>query len=223
LSEDNIRFLVYKCRQPVVVFKPLNDSQHFDHILDAHQSARGVWIYRHFADVANSMIVKWGDAQVNHISHIIAGHFPSPGDAALGERISAENLDILKSFSNATLSPFESAVLIWYLRNSIYFDLHLGARPDVLLCNYEDVVKEPHTQLGRIFDFIGCPFDSEYAAKVHSSSINKKDPPALRPEIVRLCAALQTRLDTAAGHVATHEPSAADPGENDRVSAIHTR
>ena len=49
------------------------------------------------------------------------------------------------------MSDFEGAVLKWYVRNQLFFDLDLATREDVLLAKYEDLVTQPSANFSRAF------------------------------------------------------------------------
>ena len=193
--EAVIRSLIHDSPAPVVVFKPLNDTQHADVLLKIQPNAQAIWMYRHFHDVVNSLVEKWGDAQIEAIRQIAKGTYSGPGSEALGERVSPDSMALVRKMNESGLSPVDAAALIWYLRNVIYYDLNLDADPAVLLCKYEDTATDPERYVGRLFDFVGGVFSSSYVAKVSSASINKCKPPALDPEIAKLCGELLDRID----------------------------
>lgn len=193
--EAVIRSLVHDSPEPIVIFKPLNDTQHVDDLLNIQPNAKAIWMYRHFHDVVNSMVEKWGDVQIEAVRQIANGIYSGPGAEALGECVSPENLVLARKLNKNGLSPVDAAAFIWYLRNIIYYDLNLDADPAVLLCKYEDAVTDPERYIRRLFDFIGGAFSSGYVAKVSSASIDKCAPPALDAEIARLCGELLDRID----------------------------
>lgn len=193
--EAVIRALIDDSPAPIVVFKPLNDSQHTDVLLKSQPNAKAIWMYRHFHDVVNSLVEKWGDAQVESVRHIATGTRSGPGFEALVECVSPEHLALARRLNESGLSAVDAAAFIWYLRNAIYFDLKLDTDPAVLLCKYEDTVTDPERYVRRLFDFVGGPFSSDYVAKVSSASVNKSAPPAMGAEIAQLCGELLDRMD----------------------------
>ena len=46
------------------------------------------------------------------------------------------NLEIIRRFDYDRMTPESAAVLFWFVRNSLYFDLALDRRPDVALASY---------------------------------------------------------------------------------------
>lgn len=195
LPKGNIRYLIYRSPSPIVVFKPLNDTQQIDHILEAHPNSRAIWIFRNYYDVSNSMVKKWGETQKAHIHQIATGRYSGPGAKALGERISPENKRLAKKLDDSDLSAYEAAAFIWFIRNSVFFDHRLERYNNLLVCKYEDMVINPENQFRRIFDFIGTNFSLGYIDDIRSSSISKNKQPVLRASLKSMCDGLMNRLD----------------------------
>jgi hypothetical protein len=193
--EAVIRSLIHDSPEPIVVFKPLNDTQYADNLLNIQPNTKAIWMYRHFHDVVNLLVEKWGDAQVEAVRQIADGTYSGPGSEALGERVSQEDLALTRRLNERGLTPVDAAAFIWYLRNIIYYDLNLDTEPAVLLSKYEDTVTDPERYVRRLFDFIGGAFSSRYVAEVSPASINKCAPPTLDAEITRLCSELLDRID----------------------------
>jgi len=197
ISDDAIRKAIAKTPEPIMLFKPLNDSQHADHLLGLHENAKAIWIYRHYRDVVDSAVKKWGDAQRTIMLQVSEGVYTDPGNKAIGERVTPENLKMVRRIMAKGLSSGEGAALLWYLRNSIYFDLGLQTNPRVLLCKYEDLVREPDKQFEALFRFIGAGYSPEYTADVHTSSVKKMNAVTFNQEIEGLCEGMMARLDDA--------------------------
>ena len=194
-SDATLRSVIGNSRESIIVFKPLNDTQNTDKLLQVQPNAKAILIYRHFHDVVNSLIQKWGDAQKEAVHQIATGRYSGPGSEALGERISAENLALAQRLDKRGLSDNDAAAFIWFLRNSLYFDLKLDANSSVLLCNYEEMVTDPDWYFRRVFDFIDAKYSSRYVADVACSSIHKHNPPVMSEEIEKLCEGLMDRLN----------------------------
>ena len=197
ISEDAIREAIAKTPEPIMLFKPLNDSQYADRLLGLHKNAKAIWIYRHYRDVADSAVKIWGDVQRTIMLQVSEGVYTDPGNKAIGERVTSENLKMVKRVTAKGLSSGEGAALLWYLRNSIYFDLGLQDDPRVLLCKYEDLVREPDKQFEALFKFIGAGYSPGYTADVHTSSVKKVSAVTFDQEIERLCEGMMMRLDDA--------------------------
>jgi len=207
ISDDAIRKAIAKTPEPIMLFKPLNDSQHVDRLLGLHENAISIWIYRHYRDVVDSAVKKWGDAQRTILLQVSEGVYTDPGNKAIGERVTSENLKMVRRITAKGLSSGEGAALLWYLRNSIYFDLDLQTNSRVLLCKYEDLVREPDKQFVALFKFIGAGYSPEYTTDVHASSVKKESAVTFGSEIERLCEDMMTRLDDARLSQSVLQPS----------------
>jgi hypothetical protein len=103
--------------------------------------------------------------------------------------------------------------IITRLYGNVDYDLKLDADPAVMLCKYEDTITDPERYVRRLFEFVGGAFSSSYVAKVSSASINKCKPPALDPEIAKLCGDLLERIDASYQRQLRNEPSQTAPAE----------
>lgn len=214
-SEGVIRFLMCTSRREFTVLKPLNDLQHIDTLLNFHPNAKAIWAYREWQGVVNSACHKWGNGWRDIIYAINSGKLTTPGRKIMGERVSGEARSLIERFCAENLTAQDGAALLWYLRNSVFFDLGLQSRPEVAVCKYKYLVSEPALYFKRLFDFIGCRFSSEYIRIVNVSSLDQGGGLAdsVRPEIKSVCEDMIRRLDTV--FLASERPSPAiDGGEN---------
>jgi hypothetical protein len=171
ISEDAVRKAIDKTPEPIILFKPLNDSQYVDRLLGMHENAKAIWLYRHYRDVVDSAIKLWGDAQRTIMHEVSKGVYTDPGSRAVGERVTPENLEMVKRFTAKGLSPGDGAAVV--SRNSIYFDLGLQTNPRVLLGKCEDLVGA-NKRFEAIFKFIGAGYSPKYTADIHASSVKKR-------------------------------------------------
>ncbi|MFZ0470134.1 MAG: sulfotransferase [Thiogranum sp.] len=200
-----IRDVINEEIRPFQVFKPINDSQHTEEILDIHDNALAVWIYREYNDVVNSALAKWAAWQRRIILWICENYDeqetpvdePDKWFAIYKEHMSRDTAQALRGCVGDDISDEEGAALLWFIRNQLYFDQGLEDNARVLLVKYEDMVSRPRIYIKRVFDFAGCAFKDRYVQDVRTTSIAKKDPPALRQSIRDLCDGLQQRLDSA--------------------------
>lgn len=192
-----LRRLIERCPAPVVVFHAIAEAQQADTLLERYPGAKVVWIYRNYADVANSAVRKWGD----HQKDVIRRFRDQEWDRLKwrGERVSRETTERLAQSYSDDLSSQEGAVLFWYLRNHWYFTLRLDTHDRVMLVKYEDLVAEPLVHFARLFAFVGLPFAPSYVSAVHAASVGKDAPPVLREGIRALCDALLAALDARCG------------------------
>jgi len=195
ISKNGLRKTILRTPEPIVIFKPLNDSQYIDRLLEVHPASKAIWVYRDFFDSITSAVDLFGNEYQEIVSEIKKGQFAHPGREAFGERLSKKSVSTIKSFANDNLSPHDAAALIWYLRNWIYFDLNLKNVKNVIICKYENLVLDPSTYFKRIFDFVGADFSASYINEVHSRSVKKNDRIAIQPAIQKLCEEMLDRLN----------------------------
>lgn len=204
-SPDVIQRLVKRSLRPFVAMKALNELQHAKTLLALHGNARGIWIVRDHRDTSESAVRQWGDAQ-KKIALWVAKEFrrdlrEAENDDNKYYRMYAEEMientyDVVKRFAHPEMSSEEGAALLWYMRNKIYFDLGLHRDSRILLCKYEDLVRNPDSQVGNIFAFIGCPFSVEYTRGIFSSSVGKKvEPRSVSSELDAVCRELMSRFE----------------------------
>lgn len=178
---------------PLVVLKPLVETQHIQELLDYFKSSRAIFLYREFRDVASSDLKLFGAK--NGISNIrpIAEDEPCNWRS---EHVSEEVRATVRRWYSPDMNCNDAAALFWYARNRLFFDLELDRRNDVYLCRYEDLTKDPSGMMERIYRFVGWSGDvPDIKAKVHTDSIRKGDGLELSPEVRDLCQALLDRLD----------------------------
>ncbi len=180
-------------RAPLVVLKPLVESQQTDHILTHFPKAKALWMYRHFQDVASSNLTHFGKENgINNLRPIAHGEFSN----WRAERVSENVRSIVKQYWSETMNPFDAATLFWYARNSFFFELGLDKHPRVMMLNYETLVSNPPLAMRRVYAFLGQDFPGEHiVATVKSSSLGKGRSVTVSPEVHKLASDMLARLD----------------------------
>ena len=113
------------------------------------------------------------------------------------ENLSENAWSLYRSLYRPDFSPAAAYTLRWYVRNGLVFDLELDQKEDVLLVNYERLVREPGPEFARIFAFMGCPFDPKLAADIHAESVGKERMPDVPDELQALCRERYLQLEQA--------------------------
>lgn len=188
---DVIRRLVRDSTASHVVFKPTADGNRAGEILAGLPGARAVWIYRAYEDAVNSALEKWH--QHNEYLRLVL-------EEPIAARWRAWNLtpadlDLLRRHYLRRVSDESARALIWYLRNTFYFRCGFHERDDVLLLNYEHLVREPQRYLRLAFEHCGLAFRDRYHDDVKTTSIGRLERPPVDAEIAALCDELKARLD----------------------------
>ncbi|HND31429.1 MAG TPA: glycosyltransferase, partial [Myxococcota bacterium] len=194
-SDAILRTLTRSSPAPSQIFKPICDSHKADRLLERFPDANGLWIYRHYDDVANSARQKWGAHQRDVVAAVATGDLAPWGWRTEG--ISAEVTAEIRRVYRPDLLEDEGALLFWYLRNSFFFALGLDQHPRMLLVKYEELVRDPEHSFPPVFAHVGAPYDPSFLERVHAGSVGRKAPPRASAEIRALCEGLQQRLDAA--------------------------
>jgi len=95
------------------------------------------------------------------------------------------------------MDPASGSALFWFVRNSLFFELKLNERPDVLLVSYDSFVLDPDGNMRAVCEHIGFPWSPHLTAHVAPRAPGNPKPLVLKPEIRRLCNELQDRLAAA--------------------------
>lgn len=189
-----IRRIVEASRHAFVLFKPLCDSHRVVELLDrlgTPSPGKAIWVYRGFEGRVRSSVAKFGDANLRAFQRIAAGQGSGMWQAG---GLGPDRLELIRSFDLGSMDPASASALFWYLRNSLFFDLGLDRRGDVILISYDATVADPERSMRALASFLGIPLRPELAAHVE-----RRTGPGDRVEIdgrIRiLCEELLARLD----------------------------
>lgn len=191
-----VKAAVVRSRQRFVLLKPLCDSHRTPELLDVlttTQPAKALWAYRSALGRARSAVAKFGDANRQILGEIAAGRAANAWQA---QRISPENLELIRTFNYETLDSVSAAALFWYVRNSLYFDLGLDRRDDVLLVSYDHFVADPPAAMNRLAAFLDIEPNSALVAHVAPRALDG-DHGDLEPRVRDVCNELERRLGQA--------------------------
>jgi len=190
-SNDEIRCLLDKNPFPFVAFKPICDSHRAGELLDFFVGTKSVWIFRNYKDVVNSASKKWKDGKKNLIN-LVSGNLELAGWRAGG--LTKEKIQLTKEYYSDNMSSHEAHALMFYLRNSLFFDLKLHERDDMILIRYEDLVSTPEQSFSKIFRFFGCKFKKSFVSGIYLTSIGKNAFPKISRDIENLCESVSQQL-----------------------------
>ena len=194
-----IRDLVARSGQRYVLFKPLCDSHRANELLDAMETpspGRAIWAYRDVDGRVRSSIAKFGSSNLHALQRIAAGEGNGMWQAG---GLTSDDLQLVRRFDLAVMSPESAAALFWFLRNSLYFSLGLDQRADVLLVSYQAMVSGPEAEMRRICDLLSLDYRPQLDAHVDARAAGARGPLPIDPEVRRLCDDLTARLDAAHG------------------------
>jgi len=194
-DDRTIRGIVEGSQHAFVLFKPLCDSHRVADLLDklgTPSAGRAIWAYRAVDGRARSAVGKFGPEGLRALKEVAGGKL----DVWQAGGLSDERLAELRGFDLGSMTPETAAALFWYLRNSLYFDLGLVDREDVLLASYERFVADPQRSMGVICGFLGSSYDDRLVGHVDARSA-AVDHVEIDPAVRERCEDLHARLEAA--------------------------
>jgi hypothetical protein len=160
--------------------------------LDTPTAGRAIWAYRGVDGRVRSALAKFGDTNLRVLAEIAAGGGVGMWQA---ERLSDENRELIGSFDWTSMSPTSAAALFWYVRNSLFFDLGLDRRDDVLLSSYDELVEQPEARTRALASFLGLQWHPDLAAHIDQRNVTRPAPLLdLDPRVRSVCDDLEARL-----------------------------
>jgi hypothetical protein len=192
-----VRDLVVRSRQRFLVLKPLIDSHRVDELLrdlGTPSPGRALWTYRGVDGRVRSALSKFGDQNLQVLRAIAAGR---DGDLWQAQRMPAESRDLIKALDVGQVNVETAAALIWYLRNSLYFELGLDKRDDCKLVSYDRLLEDPDREVRGICGFLDTEFQPAMTAGIARRLANVRGELDIDPEVRRRCRDLERRLDEA--------------------------
>jgi hypothetical protein len=182
-------------RAPLVILKPIVDSQNARQFLNVMPEAKSIWLYRHYRDVASSNLRKFGERNgiddIRPIANNDVNNWRS-------ENVSDHTRSIIQTYFSEDMPPNDAAALFWYARNQLFFEQKLDGNSRVLLVRYSDFVTNPTETMSRIYKYLGRPYPGDHINReVHGLSVGKGKEVVLSPEIEDLCQSQLERLEDA--------------------------
>ncbi len=192
---DEVKKELVKVRAPFILLKPLVESQNLPKLLDYFEGSKALWMYRHYKDVAASNLKVFGKENgIKDIQPIVENEVGNWRT----ENLSTNVRETIINFFSEEMNFYDAAVLFWYARNSLFFDLELDKKSNVLMCNYIDLVRQPRQMLQGIYEHVGRPYPGDkIISEVHSQAIGKGKELQLSKEVEVLAESMLYRLDMA--------------------------
>ena len=180
-------------RASLLVAKPLVESQGATDILEYFPTAKSVWMFRNYADVANSSRKRFSrETAMRNLRPFISEQAEQTFAA---KRASRETEEIVRRHFSEGMSGDDAQILFWYVRNILFFDQRLDTHDRVQLCRYEDFVADPARFMQEVYEFLELTFPgAKMTADVHQRSVRRNVSLDASPDLVSLCDELQARL-----------------------------
>ena len=190
---DKIRNILEESRFPFVCFKPICDSHKIQSLMRDHPDGHFVWIYRDYADVANSYVRKFANPS-RAIRLVCTGQ---SGGGWFQDGVSPQMLRVLDDVFRPEMSDLELACLIWWARNQALLESGLVEADNLTLVKYESLVSHPIPVLQWLFDRIRLPYSQGVTARISPRSIRRHPSPSLDARVKNLCSTSLRSLDDA--------------------------
>jgi hypothetical protein len=191
-----IQQLIDDSHAPIVLFKPILETYRACRLLEQFPDAKIVFAFRHYHDVVNSSLKKFGvQNRINHVNGWIKDDFSEFADL----RPPLETQEYIRACWQPDLSPQSGAALYWLFQNRLFFDLGLADSNSARLVCYEAVVSNPAEQFAALCDFLEVRFEPPMAEGIFDSSIQRDSIPLIDPHIEQECEQLWQRLGRHAG------------------------
>jgi hypothetical protein len=184
-----------RIRAPLLVLKPLVESQHVPALLEELDDSYAIWMYRRAESVTASDLSYFGAENGERNLRLLLSNEPPNWR---GEVVPEATRAVVSRHYRPGMDPHDAAALFWWARTSLFFDLGLDQRPDVRLCSYERLVADPEPSMRSLYDFIGVAYpDGDITRGVHRRSAARGDDLRLSAEVRELCDTLWERLERA--------------------------
>ena len=191
---DVIEKLVDRSYARAAVFKPVITTPHSCEYLNRFPNARLIFVYRHYHDVVNSSLNRFGPAdRLAHVNSWMADNFGKFAPISPPEQTKTA----IRQLWKPTLSPESAAALYWLLHNSLWFDLNLHLNERAMLVSYESLVADAVPKMRAVCDFLNLKFEPEMADDIRSTSVGRDPQPVLDRNIETACEALWQQLQLA--------------------------
>ncbi len=194
-SLSEVKSVIDKDRAPLIVLKPLVETQNSVKLLDYFEDSAALWIYRSYKDTAFSFVRFFGS---DLISDWLRTIIEDKSDVWTSEHVPEKVRKIVLRYFSEEMPPYDAAALFWFVRNSFFFELNLNLHPSVIMTKYEDLVTNPSEMMQRIYDFTGHDFPGKQILReVRPVSMGKGKHISLSPHIDCLCQDLLVKLNQA--------------------------
>jgi len=189
---DEVQHAIQRVKIPLIVLESLVESQNILTLLRHFRDSKAIWLFRHYKDVAQSNLERFGiNNGIKDLRSIVE---MNPRNWR-SEKVSNNTRNIILNFFSENMDPYDAAALFWFVRNMIFFENKLERNQSVIMCNYEELVIKPVEMMAKIYKFIDFKFPGgRIVSDVYQTSIGKGQNLILSAEVEKLCNDLYQRL-----------------------------
>jgi hypothetical protein len=181
-------------KAPIVVLKPLVESQNILQLLDYFPESKALWMYRHYKDTAMSLVSRFGqDTSLRDVKFIVENDRSS----WYAEGASDYVRSAVTQHYFEKMNPYDAAALFWFARNQLFYELHLDQNPRVWMVRYEDLSLDPGATIEQIYQFLEAtyPARNKLVQEVEATSVGRGQNIKLSPAVEQLCTELLEQLE----------------------------
>ena len=190
---NEVKCAIAKNKAPLIILKPLVESQNILKLLTNFPNSKALWMYRNYKDVAKSNPKRFG---ANRGILDLKAILEKDRDSWRAEKASDYVHSVVTKYFSEDMSIYDATALFWFARNQLFYELSLEQNSEVFLCRYEELVADPIEMMKNIYQFLSINFkEIKKIAEVHSKAVGKGDEIELSSAIDRLCHELQEKLD----------------------------
>ena len=192
-SFEEIKSTLAKNYAPLIVIKPVVESQNALQLLENFPESKILWMYRNYKDAIRSYSKRFsGNRAIIDLKPIVEKDRKN----WRAEKASDYVHSIIIKYFSEDMSQYDAIALFWFARNQLFYELNLDQNSKVFICKYEDLVAQPIEMMKTIYQFLNIDFQKVRGIdEVHSKSVGKGDVIELSPSIDKLCHDLQEKLD----------------------------
>ena len=180
---DDVERVLAGVQQDICVVKSLVESQRAGALLDRFPGSVGFWPFRHYREVAASMIHEWGERVgapllLQVLDTSAAGNWRHEG---VPDDVRAE---VAEHYS-PDMRIQDAAALFWWVRNTLLFRQGLERDERVMLLDYAGMCSDPG-YVDRALDRFGIPHPPAESF-FSGASLGKGHEMTLTPLVEGLC------------------------------------
>ncbi len=201
LEPDIIKGLLQRSRAKHFVIKALCELQILPDLLNTFKSSKALWVFRHYEDVVNSMLISF-PSQAAVVKRVVQDR---NSNRWIARGMSDSTHELVKSLVPDEIDDASSAALIWYFRNILFFENALEDDERVRLVKYETLVTRPDEVLSEAFKFADITYTPWVRKKVVASSVRRRPAPTIEPKIKKLCDELLSKLNSSPANIVKND------------------
>lgn len=191
LNLERIKPTIMASKYEHIVIKPILNSFKCAHLLDFVEGSKAIWMFRNYKDVVLSSLELFGDLVAGYLKKLVE---TNQGNNWIGQGIHQDTIEMIRKMDFQSFSKVDWMSLVWWSVNRTIVIDGPTKRKELLLIQYEDLVRHPVKYLQRIYEHIGLNYKSNAHKYIHSRSIGRGKELLVEANIAELCDSLFGKL-----------------------------